>query len=102
MKDPIIYSSAYNIAFLGLERLHPFDSSKWGRIERFLVEDGLLDHKRVVEPVEATKEDLLVVHTEGYLESLKRSSTVAVITEVLVFCFLNAHVYSPSIVQVPE
>ncbi len=40
---------------------HPFDSSKWGRIERFLVEDGLLDHKRVVEPVEATKEDLLVV-----------------------------------------
>ncbi|CAK9195679.1 unnamed protein product [Sphagnum troendelagicum] len=87
-KDPIIYSSAYNIAFLGLERLHPFDSSKWGRIKRFLVEDGLLDHKRVVEPVEATKEDLLVVHTEGYLESLKRSFTVAVITEVPPLAFL--------------
>ncbi|CAK9195763.1 unnamed protein product [Sphagnum jensenii] len=87
-KDPIIYSSAYNIAFLGLERLHPFDSSKWGRIKRFLVEDGLLDHKRVVEPVEATKEDLLVVHTEGYLESLKHSFTVAVITEVPPLAFL--------------
>jgi hypothetical protein len=42
------------------------------------------------------------VHTEGYLESLKHSFTVAVITEVPVFAFLNPHVYSPHIVQVPE
>jgi hypothetical protein len=49
---------------------HPFDSSKWGRIERFLVEDGLLDHKRVVEPVEATKEDLLVVICYHYCISV--------------------------------
>ena len=33
---PIIYSTQYNIGFLYLERLHPFDSSKWGSIINFL------------------------------------------------------------------
>lgn len=37
---PIVYSSEYNISFLGLEKLHPFDSGKWGRIIEFL--KGLL------------------------------------------------------------
>jgi hypothetical protein len=29
---PIVYSSQYNIGFMGLQRLHPFDSAKWGKI----------------------------------------------------------------------
>lgn len=29
---PIVYSSHYNIGFMGLQRLHPFDSGKWGKI----------------------------------------------------------------------
>ena len=33
---PIIYSEDYNIKFGGLQKLHPFDSEKWGRIARFL------------------------------------------------------------------
>ena len=33
---PIVYSTAYNIGFLYLEKLHPFDSSKWGSIINFL------------------------------------------------------------------
>lgn len=40
---------------------HPFDSSKWGRICRFLISDGVLEKLCVVEPLEASKEDLLVV-----------------------------------------
>lgn len=31
-KVPIVYSDIYNISFWGLERIHPFDSGKWGRI----------------------------------------------------------------------
>lgn len=40
---------------------HPFDSSKWGRICQFLIVDGVLHKNRIVEPAEATKDDLLVV-----------------------------------------
>lgn len=31
-KLPIAYSSNYNIGFLGLERFHPFDSKKFGKV----------------------------------------------------------------------
>lgn len=41
---------------------HPFDSSKWGRICQFLITDGILDKGRIVEPLEASREDLLAVH----------------------------------------
>lgn len=33
---PIMYSPVYNIGFLGLEKLHPFDAGKWGRIFNYL------------------------------------------------------------------
>ncbi|XP_021749950.1 histone deacetylase 2-like isoform X2 [Chenopodium quinoa] len=81
-KVPVIYSSAYNIAFFGIEKLHPFDSSKWGRICQFLASEGVLDKKCIIEPEEASKEDLLVVHPEKYLDSLQNSLTVAKIMEV--------------------
>ena len=35
-KWPLVYSEHYNIGFLGLEKVHPFDSGKWGKIFRFL------------------------------------------------------------------
>ncbi|KAL6208011.1 hypothetical protein ACLB2K_018963 [Fragaria x ananassa] len=81
-KVPLIYSSSYDIAFLGIEKLHPFDSAKWGRICRFLSMDDVLNKNCIVEPKQASKEDLLVVHTEAYLKSLKSSSDVAMIFEV--------------------
>ena len=34
---PIVYSPDYNISFFGLQRLHPFDSGKWGRTVGFLL-----------------------------------------------------------------
>lgn len=33
---PIIYSTRYDIHFMGMEKLHPFDSAKWGKIFRML------------------------------------------------------------------
>ncbi|XP_010454949.1 PREDICTED: histone deacetylase 2 [Camelina sativa] len=81
-KVSIIYSSAYNISFLGIEKLHPFDSTKWGRVCKFLVSDGFLEEKSIVDPLEASVTDLLVVHSENYLNSLKSSATVARIAEV--------------------
>lgn len=31
---PIVYRKEYNVHFLGLEKLHPFDAHKWGNIFR--------------------------------------------------------------------
>ena len=33
---PIVYSKEYNISFFGVEKVHPFDSKKWGRVFKFL------------------------------------------------------------------
>lgn len=40
---------------------HPFDSAKWGHICQFLIKEGVLDKAHLVEPLEASKDDLLVV-----------------------------------------
>ena len=34
---PIIYSPNYNISFMGLEKVHPFDAAKWGKVVKFLI-----------------------------------------------------------------
>lgn len=81
-KVPLIYSSSYDIAFFGIEKLHPFDSQKWGRICRFLINEGVLEKNRIIEPLEASEDDLLVVHSESYLRSLKSSLRVSIIMEV--------------------
>lgn len=31
-KWPIIYRNEYNVHFMGIEKLHPFDASKWKHI----------------------------------------------------------------------
>ncbi|KAI5648023.1 hypothetical protein M9H77_34028 [Catharanthus roseus] len=99
-KVPVIYSPSYDIAFLGIEKLHPFDSSKWGRICHFLAADGVLEKKRIVEPLEASKDDLRVVHSDTYLNSLNSSTNVSIIVEVppvalLPNCLVQMKVLSP-------
>ncbi|KAK4745547.1 hypothetical protein SAY87_011859 [Trapa incisa] len=81
-KVPLIYSSTYDITFLGIEKMHPFDSSKWGRICQFLISEGVLEKRQIVEPLEASSDDLCVVHSESYLNGLKWSGKVALIIEV--------------------
>ncbi|KAM5148926.1 histone deacetylase 11 [Mantella aurantiaca] len=85
---PIVYSSDYNITFIGLEKLHPFDSGKWGKVINFLREEKLITNDTIVTAREATEEDLLVVHTRRYLNKLKWSFVVATITEIPPLVFL--------------
>uniref|UniRef100_F7I141 Histone deacetylase 11 n=1 Tax=Callithrix jacchus TaxID=9483 RepID=F7I141_CALJA len=58
---------------MGLEKLHPFDAGKWGKVINFLKEEKLLSDSMLVEAREASEEDLLVVHTRRYLNELKMS-----------------------------
>lgn len=79
---PIIYRKEYNVKFCGLEKLHPFDTKKWGNIFKILSDSGMISKKTVVMPNEAKKEHLLMVHKKKYLKSLKCSFKVARIAEV--------------------
>ncbi|XP_023693252.1 histone deacetylase 11 [Paramormyrops kingsleyae] len=85
---PVVYSPNYNITFLGLEKLHPFDAGKWGKVIHFLKEEQFLTDENIVEAQEATEQDLLVVHTKHYLNKLKWSLVVATITEIPPLLFL--------------
>uniref|UniRef100_I3MFL3 Histone deacetylase domain-containing protein n=1 Tax=Ictidomys tridecemlineatus TaxID=43179 RepID=I3MFL3_ICTTR len=73
---------------MGLEKLHPFDAGKWGKVINFLKEENLLSDGMLVEAREASEEDLLVVHTRRYLNELKWSFAVATITEIPPVIFL--------------
>jgi len=81
---PILYSEKYNISFLGIEKLHPFDSCKYRNIMNKLLQRNLLQLTEVIEPTKLPDRKILkMVHTDEYLESLKQSKTVAHITEIL-------------------
>ncbi|KAK7907408.1 hypothetical protein WMY93_016020 [Mugilogobius chulae] len=85
---PIVYHSNYNITFMGMEKLHPFDAGKWGKVIHFLKEEQFINDESIVEAREASEEDLLVVHTKRYLSRLKWSFVVATITEIPPLVFL--------------
>jgi histone deacetylase 11 len=89
---PLVYHPRYNITALGLERLHPFDGRKYRRIHDALVHRGLRRPKDFVRPRPATSTDLLRVHTEEYLRSLRRPDVLAGILEVPVVRRLPAWV----------
>lgn len=79
---PLIFDKHYNITLLGLERLHPFDGCKFGKIHKALVKNELRTKADFSSPTALTDEMLLEVHTEKYLESLHHSRVLAKIFNV--------------------
>lgn len=75
----IIYSPGYDIHFLGLEKLHPFDSCKYSRTWQALFEQfgDRLQQLTIIPSTPATPEMLLSIHTQTYLKQLKYSRFVA-------------------------
>ncbi|WP_417388160.1 histone deacetylase [Gimesia sp.] len=98
----VVYSPKYNIGFYGLERLHPFDSRKYGRAWKQLrARFGKSLRQIHVSPERAvSREELLLVHTEGYLKQLSNSMYVAQALELaplqfLPFWIIDHHVLRP-------
>jgi histone deacetylase 11 len=75
----LVYTSRYNIGLFGLERLHPFDSRKYGRAWQIVGQE--LQHLRdrawvqVQRPVSIP--DLAAVHDQAYLEQLQNPQILA-------------------------
>jgi len=75
----VVYSPGYDIHFLGLEKLHPFDSCKYSRTWNALLDlfGDRLRQCSLVPTAPATMEMLQTVHTHAYLKQLKHSRHVA-------------------------
>ena len=73
----MVYSPGYLIDLGGLERTHPFDIRKYEKIFDGLVADGLLTDEQTLKPAELTRDELLLIHTEEYLDELKVRKKVA-------------------------
>ncbi len=106
-KLPIIYHPNYDIAFYGLEKLHSFDTGKYSKVHNRLArtlcqqeipEKPLFkptkqfksfkpfkkDKREPVfyEPVKVSDKDILLVHTQDYLNALKKSDYILHIAEM--------------------
>lgn len=81
-KLPIVYSKHYDITLFGLQRLHPFDTEKYGKVYRYLVDKAGVDKNKFYTPGIVSEEDLLSVHTQEYLSSLNHSTNIARIAEL--------------------
>lgn len=98
----VVYSRHYNIGFYGLERLHPFDSRKYGRVWRLLKRHfgRQLRAMSIATDRAASRDELLLVHSAEYLAKLRESKYVAQALEVPVVAKLPGwvvdwHVLSP-------
>jgi histone deacetylase 11 len=87
---PLVYHPRYNITACGLERLHPFDSTKYRRIRDWLIRQGLRSPDQFTAPRACSRADLLRIHTAAYLDSLRDRRTLARILEVPVVAILPA------------
>ncbi len=80
----VIYSPRYDIRFFGVERLHPFDSRKYGRAWkelRRLIGRRLWYHHVPVDRA-ITDAELLLVHSAEYLAKIRHPKALAAALEV--------------------
>jgi len=88
----IIYHPQYNIQFIGLEALHPFDSKKYGRVWKHLYttfgQSLSTYHLKPTKTISQT--ELFMVHTANYLHRLTLSTYLAQALEVPLLRYLPA------------
>lgn len=101
-KIPILYNPSYDITAFGIEKLHPFDSSKYSKIFNFLVgnkndsinNNGIFDKSELIYENKfhqcISRNDLLQVHTTFYLSSLTSSMQIMKIVELPGICIFPA------------
>ena len=71
----VIYDAAYERAIAGV----PLDPLRADKILAFLVDEGLVRREEISRPQAAALKNIRLAHSDGYLDSLQRPETVAVI-----------------------
>jgi len=77
----VVYREEYNITLAGLQRLHPFDSEKYGRVARALARDGVLTADELTRPEPLGDAELQQL-SAAYRQRLRGSRAIAEITEI--------------------
>jgi histone deacetylase 11 len=95
----VVFSPGYQVRLGGLERLHAFDITKYGKIHDALVEKGVLDATQVISPPPVSDEEVRLVHTEAFLESLDDPRRVATYLEASMIAVLPASVVKKKILR---
>ncbi len=91
-KLPIVYSEDYNISFFGVQHLHPFDTQKYKKVVKHLDKTLNISKDQYHEPSVVSDKELLVVHSQAYLDKLENSETMAKVTEMGILSKLPAKV----------
>ena len=101
IRPKVVYSPGYDIRFWGLEKLHPFDSCKYGRTWQALLNRfGDRLHNASITPASSATLDMLrTIHTEDYLNQLKRSHSVAKALELASLKFLPIGMLDRAVLQ---
>lgn len=79
---PIVFSKEYDISILGLEKFHPFDSKKYGKVYKHLIHKTGVPESSIFTPEPVTNDQLKQVHTEDYINALNQSSNIAQVAEM--------------------
>lgn len=84
VRPRIVYARQYNIGFFGVERLHPFDSKKYGRAYHALRQRFGRDlERRTLAPKRPiSRDELLWLHLPRYLDALRNPQYLARALEV--------------------
>jgi len=48
IKYPIVYHKGYNMTLFGIEKIHPFDSTKYDKIFKLLIEKKVLSAETIL------------------------------------------------------
>lgn len=80
----IVYSRHHDMGFFGIERLHPFDSRKYGKAWRRLRQHwgASLEHATSRPTRSIGREELLAVHSQAYLDRLRDPVYLAEVLEL--------------------
>jgi len=73
----VVYCDAYEVDLPGMDLNPKLDARKCRHVAEALVRDGYVTAAELVTPDEATREQLLLVHTAAYLDSLTQPATLA-------------------------
>ncbi len=85
---PIVFHRYYDIAVFGLENLHAADTKKYGKVKAYLTKTMGIPESAFQVPEKVSDEDLLLVHSRRYLDSLNDSKTLAQYAESLIIYVL--------------
>ena len=102
VRPKLVYSPGYDVRWLGLEKLHPFDSCKYSRTWNVLCDrfgDGL-PSATITPTAPAPLELLQTVHTPEYLQRLTQSRHISEALELASLAWvpsgiLDRHVLQP-------